>query len=505
MPLPDAQTPWPPPGMRDTLARIAEHDAWYSGDPARLHKHYRTAIEQPDVRPSQLRGGVVGAIARMWYGKPRTPSTPPRVHVPAAGDLATANADLLFGEPPTLTSRPAKASGVDGTPDRLDQITTNNGLRARLTEAAEVTSALGGVFLRVWWDRDIAGVPMVQAMHADTAAPEIVGGVLRAVTYVTEVARSGPVVRRHLERHEPGAILHGLYEGTDTNLGRPVPLTDDPATARLSEQVTVPGQLLASAYVPNMLPNPANRGSWLGRSDYHRSESLFDWLDETMTSWRRDIQYGKGRLIVPDGYLSTNGPGQGATFDIDRGIYQPLSIPQTALGGGSSPITVAQFAIRVAEHRDTAREILARIVANAGYSARTFGLDEQGGPVTATEVRVTERRTYTTRDKKLGYWTPALEHIGLVLLAVDRAEFAGPGAAGPVKVRWPDGVTVDLLTLAQTVQAMRTADAASDDTLVRTLHPDWDDPRVAAEVAAIGRERAAREPVLPDPGASLPA
>jgi hypothetical protein len=42
-------------------------------------------------------------------------------------------------------------------------------------------------------------------------------------------------VVRHLERHEPGVILHGVYVGTRDKLGMRVPLTDYPETQDLAE------------------------------------------------------------------------------------------------------------------------------------------------------------------------------------------------------------------------------------------------------------------------------
>jgi hypothetical protein len=51
------------------------------------------------------------------------------------------------------------------------------------------------------------------------------------------------------------------------------------------------------------------------------------------------------------------------------------------------------------------------------------------------------------------------------------------------------------------VQAMRTAEAASTDTLVRMLHPDWDEEQIAAEVALIKEESGRNAPDLgPLPG-----
>jgi hypothetical protein len=48
--------------------------------------------------------------------------------------------------------------------------------------------------------------------------------------------------------------------------------------------------------------------------------------------------------------------------------------------------------------------------------------------------------------------------------------------------------------VAQTLTLLRTAEAASTETMVRMLHVDWDDQLVAGEVARIQAERGAPVP-----------
>jgi hypothetical protein len=67
-------------------------------------------------------------------------------------------------------------------------------------------------------------------------------------------------------------------------------------------------------------------------------------------------------------------------------------------------------------------------------------------------------------------------------------------------VLFTDGVQESPLSIAQTVQALRAAEAASDKVLVGMVHPDWDEDDVDAEVALIQAERqAGQPPALPDP------
>ncbi|MFJ2751880.1 phage capsid protein [Streptomyces sp. NPDC087297] len=485
MPLPDTNAPWPPPHLAATLAEIRVDDAWYSGDPAKLTAVYGNSPTRKD------------GTSRLW-GRRRTP-TPgkrdTRLHIPLAGDIATASADLLFSEPPTFTvpDRP--------TQDRLDELTDADGIANTLLESAEVAAALGGVYLRITWDHSLVDRPLLTTVHPDSAVPEFSFGILRAVTFWHELASDGATVLRHLERHERGRILHALYQGTTDNLGRRIPLTEHPAVAPLADALGPDGESietgidrLTAAYVRNIGPNRKHRGSDFGRSDYAAPlYDLLDALDTTWTSWIRDIRLARARLIIPDAYLRDHGPGRGASFDDDREIWQLLNIPPTEQGGG---ITLSQFAIRVDEHERTSEAATRQAVRSAGYSAQTFGIDDQAAAITATEVKAQQRRSMTTRGKKIRYYSPPLGEMLHVMLLLDRLMFGR--AIVPARPRIDFGSTVreDPAALAQTLSLFQQAQAVSVDTKVRMIHPEWDEAAVQAEVGRILTETGQ---AVPDP------
>jgi hypothetical protein len=489
MPLPTGNIAWPPPHLKPALDSMHTWDTWWSGDPDRLESLYGGGTTGPDAKPYQFAGGVVGKLARWWWGTPtgdgerRT-----KVHVPIAGDLCAGSADLLFSEPPTLTV------DDDPTTKRLD-VLVDDGMLATLQTAAEVGAALGGVYLRPVYDKGIADRPWLDAVHADRAVPEFAWGRLAAVTFWRIVHEEDGQVWRHLERHERGRILHGLYQGTTGKLGRPVPLEDHPATAGLAGAVNDEAFVetgydgLDVAHVPNQLSRKWRANAALkdfGRSDLDGVETLMDQLDETYSSWMRDIRLGKGRILVPDAYLQAHGPGRGSSWNPDREAYAALNM--LARPDSAGQLTVAQFAIRVKEHKETAEDLVNQILRSAGYSNQTFGL---GGDVavTATEVVSKERRSMTTRGRKILRWRPALAHAVEALLAVDKAVFGGSIVPQRPNVEFEDSVQEDPLALANTVDVLRRAQAASTDTLVRMAHPEWDDTLVQEEVARIQQEQ----------------
>ncbi|WP_435110172.1 phage portal protein [Nocardiopsis synnemataformans] len=498
MPLPDSSVPWPPKDTDLPRAYYDEYGAWYGGSAEELSAVYGGGGSRfrhfPTPRPAQYRGGVVGTAARFWWGRPPNPEQmPARIHVPIAGDIASTNAELLFGEAPTLT-----AEGT-ATQERLDMLMSEGGLGAVLLEAAEVASPYGGVYLRASWDKQVADHVLADAIIPDCAAPEWRAGRMVGVTFwrVLEERDDGRVWR-HLERHEPGRVYHGLYEGSRDELGRKLPLGDRPETKPFAVDaeggITTGATGLAVVYVPNIRPNRLMRGSPLGRSDYQGAEQLMDALDEAYSSWMRDVRLAKARLIVPDSYLDTHGRGQAATFDLEREVYAQLKGLQ---GGGdkfTDLIKEVQFDIRVDEHERTVEHLLQQIVRSAGFSAQTFG--ESGDlAVTATEVQHRERRTYATRDRKIGYWRPELARFAQVLLEIDQAQCGAKVTPQRPTVDWPDGVQDAPEATARTVELLTRARAASDEVKVRIVHPDWDDDQVLEEVAKIQKENPIVDPM----------
>lgn len=508
MPLPDGDITWPP---TDPIVQNAhaDWDAWYSSEPDRLTDRYlnRGVRELPENRPAQYRGGVVGTLARWFWGNPAPPGEKlDKLHVPLAGDIARTSSELLFSEPPSLIV------GNTTTQDALTELMAR-GLHPTLLEGGELTSALGGSYLRLVWDEEVdPTAPWIDAVAGDCAVPEFSYSRLRAVTFWRVLERDGNTVLRHLERHEKGRILHGLYAGSLGTLGRVVPLTEHPQTAPLAAQVDAQGGIdtgapdhLTAAYAPNVRPARAWRNlpaaAGLGQSDYQGIESLMDALDETYSSWMRDVQNGKGRVLLPASMLESNGPGQGASFNEERRIYTPLNMLQRA--DAKDTIEVVQFEIRVEQHRDTCRALLEQAVRQAGYSAATFGENDGTAAITATEVRARQRRSMTTRSRKALYWEPAIADITEAWLAVTRGLFRGDVTIERPRVEFQDSIQDSTLELATAAETLRRADAASDETLIGMVHPDWDEQQIAAEAGKLTASRAMADPGMT--GADLAA
>lgn len=490
--------PWPPPPQGQAFTRQSLWSAWAEGDPEKLAAAY-LFTDPGGSNPfgeQQRAGGLIPAIARAFWSRPSaTGVRKAKLHVPLAGDICTASADLCFSEPPQFV---IAKGGNEAAKKRADAVLNTGDFHSSLLEAAEITAALGGAWLRLIWDTDLTGHVIVDAVPADAAYAEWRLGVTQptAVTFFSEYPGNGKSeVVRHLERHEPGVIYHGLYSGDAKQLGHAMALTDHESTAPYADLVNAEGAILTgvkaitAAYVANMRPQLRWRTvgalSRLGRSDFDGVEGLMDSVDEKWTDWMRDLRLGRARLTVPGFMLQNMGRGRGQVWDEDQEIYSPLNIPPG--DNAQSQITASQFAANVDGYQKTIAALTDEVLCKAGYSPSTFGSGGDGQIATATEVISRERQSARTRDKKTRYWSQALEPLLTTWLELDAAIFH-TSAQGEVAVKWADVSQPDTEALARTASLLNIAEAASRKTLVAMQHPDWDEKAIAVEVLLIQQE-----------------
>ena len=488
VPLPsDTKATWPPPALQGIASDLAVADAWWTGDPNKLTTIYRGATP-------------TGSRFRSFWSRSKQPyqdasRTLERVHVPVASDIAAIGADLLFGEELHITIPDAHGDTADPEAEkveaRLDELTDLINLQSTLLEAAEVAGGLGGVYLRPTWDQASAAHPLLAVIHADRAVPEWRWGRLVAVTFWSVVATEAGVVWRHLERHEPGVILTGLYAGDADHLGAPRPLTDRPETAGYEPEIDIRALLgvdgILPRYVPNVRPNHRHRSSPHGRPDTQGLEPLMDALDEVYSSLMRDIDLGKRRIIVPSEFLERKGRGQGARFDTDQTVFSPLEMDPASVP--KAGIEVVDFSIRADEHLAVVADLVQRIVSSAGYSPQSFGMQGDGAAITATEVSAHEGLSERTTEKKARYWHGPLADVLELLLVIDAKVFNSKVAPMRPVVECGHSDHRDPATMANTLNLIGMAQAASIETKVRMLHPEWEKPQVDAEVALIKAEQ----------------
>jgi A118 family predicted phage portal protein len=502
MALPANGTAWPPAELAPILTKYREYSSWYANDTAALRDIYTNGTG---------RAGIVDRI-RTWFlgAKSAGQSETNSIHVSLAQEICRTSANLLYSEPAKATIA-EDAADAEKVQERLDLIAGPEFEQLSIS-AGEISAALGGVYKRVTWDMNTRDHVFITKVDADAAWPEFTFGQLTAVTFWRTLEIRNTTYWRHLERHEVldgiGVILHGLYEGTANSLGQIIPLTERRETETLpvdaDGKISTLTEGLGAVYAPNILPSSMWRndpvGMNLGRSDLEGIEQKLDALDELYSAWLRDIRLGKGRLIVGESMLRDLGAGMGAGFDLDRTIFTPVKAAPSSAGSEKMAMEQVQFDIRTEDFLAAIDHFRRVILAAAGYSPSTFGLQDDGSAVTATEVAARQQLSFTTRKRKVLGVKPADEAILTKALAVDAAVFPAGGAKPyKVSVDFPDGISEDPKAIAEQNQMDFISQSASIEERVKRRSPEWEDDLVQKEVERIKDEYGIAP--LEDPGA----
>ena len=322
------------------------------------------------------------------------------------------------------------------------------------------------------------------------------------MTFWRKVAEDGNRVWRHLERHEPGRVVHQLYEGTDRTLGRLVPLQDRPETEGLAALVTedfiITGIThLTATYIPNVRPcarwADIPQGRALGQADIEPAIDLLDALDEDLNAERRDVRLGKARLMVASTLLDDLGPGNGFAFDVDREVYEQVKFSQGQNAGMGDLIHGEQFDMRTAEWLDKIKSVVRRSSTPAATppDVRLAGRRPPRPPPRSSPRSAPPRPVTASRVSGRSAWRSSCAPAPPCESALQQ----GPGGGG-------QGVLppYTLPTMKDAAQVVAVAgDAMSTRTKVELLHPDWDAKQIDAEVAEIKSETPTSTITVVDP------
>jgi hypothetical protein len=157
-------------------------------------------------------------------------------------------------------------------------------------------------------------------------------------------------------------------------------------------------------------------------------------------------------------------------------------------------LQTVQPGLEAQEHRAYVEHLRELAVTLAGYSLASWGLDREGRADSGTALKLRQVRTLLTRSGKERMARQAIAEACAVALGM----MLGRSDVAPLlpHVELSDGMPRDGVQDAEEVATLRTANAISTEEIVRKLHPDWDEERIAEELAKI--EGAARpEPDAP--------
>lgn len=474
---------WPPMDLE--RYKMKEHSTWYSGEAELLANFYF----DHDLQNYMMLNYGTKNNNKFWARQIRNDSQF-FIHVPVANDIAETSSAFLFGETPLIRFN-SDSEEMKEAQSTLNKMLTDSGFYSRLVEAAEVASAIGGVYVKLAWDDEVSEYPIPMVVQCEQAFPRFKFGKLNSVDLVYEVANDGSTVYRLVETIQKGNITNTLYKGSSDNLGTKVKLSDCEVTKDLEESLDT-ADVMTCFYIPNMLPNKLNRQSPMGRSDYQGIETLMDALDEVFSAWMVDIQIARGKIHVPSGYVKELEGGK-TKFNIDTMAYEELDIDPTAM---TKPIEATQFDIRSEQFEKTCLNLLDRIITSAGYSPQSFGLNIAGRAESGTALNVRERKSFATTSKKQSYWEPAIKGIVTAMCTLYNAYLNGKFRNDlEVNVEFMDSVSNNLTEVSNSVKTLADAKAISTDTKVRMVHPEWTDEQVNEEVERILNDESAGMPM----------
>ena len=468
---------------------LTPHQAWEELDFYR-RKYYRKYAAPYSGKRSDLSATSERGLFWNRPGKAK-------IHVPLAADIAATSADLLFGEEPRFTCYDEKTEDGD-TPaqQRLDELVEVNGMHGKLNEAAESASALGDIYLKLNWDAEGDTAPGLTVVQPDSAWPEYLLGRLKGIHFFSllKYEQQTKKTYRVYELYTPGMIYMKVFCGDDKNLGSEVQNTEYLAALGFESEIKPPIDDMLAVHIPNIRPNRAYRDLPLGRSDYDGLRGLMDSLDETMSSWIRDVRLAKARTIVAAEYLRRKSKDMFKdgeyTYEFDEDVETLVALDINPETPGANGLTLSQFAIRANEHLETCKNLIRDIVTTSGYSPQTFGIDIQGSAESGTALHIREKKSFSTCGKKQAYWTAPLQKIMTAMLRLDAKLYntAGVDADVTVSVHFADNSANDISTVAQSLHMLHSAQSASIEVRVRMLHPDWNEKKVMEEVERIKDE-----------------
>lgn len=500
MSLPAKNSAWPPPELVKVTDRCAESQVWWEGDTPKLNDFYGSAGA---TSPSGVRQRAKQAYQAFWGNLPQQQTQPiKRLHAPVAGEIVNLSARSLFSEPWTIVAPGEKKTRDKALQKRIDTIFNTPVFHSDLFAGGESCSALGGNYQRVVWDEETADNAWIDFVDHDHAIPEFRWGRLRAVTFWSELdVDDDRIVMRHFQRYEKGRIIHALYEGTATNVGKPTDLdahevtrgitldgADDAGTYALTGV-----DELAAGYVPNVAPNPEWRKhpilKSLGRADISTDViPMFHEIDRVYSSLMRDFRAAAARVFASQDLLTNRGPGAGLLLPEEQELFTRVGNSMSSEGSAQSTFEFHQPAIRVLEHDQGGDMLLREVLRKVGYSPVSMGMSDEVAQ-TATEAAGKKERTVETTQGKARHWLAAVGPLATTCMRIDAVKFSGKGVAPAeeLEVETPPFARESALSKSQVVMNWQTGGAASTRTKVAYLHDDWDEEKITEEVDLIDK------------------
>jgi len=170
---------------------------------------------------------------------------------------------------------------------------------------------------------------------------------------------------------------------------------------------------------------------------------------------------------------------------MNQSVFSPLSMTPAS---EDQPLEPVQFKIRAEKYKQSAIELFDRIVTAAGYAPQTFGLNIEGRADSGAALKLRKEKSEQTREKKQNHLRRGLEKALRILQKIDAEHFGNNYTEFTPTVKFDDMTEVDVSSTAQAIKNLQMANAASIETMVNMLHPDWNEQEKKDEIERIREE-----------------
>ena len=400
-----------------------------------------------------------------------------------AGKISTTFAELIFGEDPDITA------ASTGDQDRLEEIIEENQLPTELQTAAELCSSEGEVWWRYRVDREQADLPILEWHSRLAVLPVLRGRKVQAAAMWQQIVPDPEkeTVFRYFEVHAEGLVRNVLFKGIADRLGNRVQLDATQDTADLPEEWAHGLPILTGR-----IQNRMGRSRRAGVSDYRGVKDYLFALNEVATIGQENARLTlKKRVVVPERYLDISGNFPGGSDVI---IAPSTDVDPDKPGEGLVQVEWSFDAQAFIAYKD---EIERTILGRVGLAKQLVdaGNPTPEGRATGTALRLRLIPTVLATNGKARAWDDELPKVLMLGQMLDALE----DASGGFGYHWatadqaPVIERTDPLPQDETEEATRHsllvgAEIESRKTAIEELHPDWDQARVADEIAEIQKE-----------------
>ncbi len=442
------QDTWPPQEMRDHWNDIQSYRLRYEND--------RTKMIQANPNIATNNSRVETYVPVSW----------PR-------ELCRFSAALLFSTTPRVDSSTDK--------DGLALLQQVNDFGAFAVRGGVQVAREGRAGIRVIVDPDIhPRVPLLALVPEDNILWDIRHGSFYAGGTVIIARKPTPgdkVTFRLFEEHTTGLVRYYLYEGTDGELGKEVPLSKFPEFAHL------PKERETGLDRPTLVPWENVPGA---ESDLMGLGPLFDGVNEA-----ESLLLSRARKSQPQTFVDRSMLDETGKLDLEGYKIVGGTRMRSPIGtNGMDLIKTVDPKVELTQHISYVNHMTQLMVTVAGYAPLTWGIEGQTASiqraVSGYAMKLSQLRTLLTRSQKEHM---ALEAFGWSI-ATALCLYDGSHVVSErlPSIQLGDGLPDDALDGAQQVLYLRQAVAASTESIVKTVHPTWNQAEVDEEVARIEAE-----------------